>query len=954
MPRESLWPSAAVIAGWALAACGLAALPARADSPAFPPEQLKFFEEKVRPVLANRCYECHGAKKQESGLRLDSRAGVLQGGDAGAPAADPGKPDESVLIAAVRRTGDYEMPPAAKLPDEEIDALVTWVEMGLPWPADGAPGVKPLEEQMREVRQSHWSLQAIRRPPLPPTSETWVRNADWPAGPIDFYVLAKLEAAGLHPSPPADRRTLLRRVTFDLTGLPPTPDETEAFLADLSPEAYERVVERLLASPHYGQRWGRHWLDVARYGDTRGYAFAQERRYPYAYTYRDYVIDSFNADLPYDRFVLEQLAADLLPSEEGNRPLAAMGFLTCGRKFNNRHDDIDDQIDVVARGLLGLTVACARCHDHKYDPIPTEDYYSLYGVFASSREPDELPLLGDPSQAAGYDAFAQELKAKQKVLDDYNAELLAKARATAREKVTDYLVRVVSDKPESLLSRLPFLSLSGDELRPKLIARWRDYVKARSQADHPVFGPWTVLTKLPEASFSEQGAAAVAGLSEMPAGIEQGEVNPLLRAALQAEPPVEKTDVARLYGKVLSEAYAQWKQAGGDDGAKEKLSPEQRQLAEVLIAEESAATIPAGELRDYVNRAERNRQRELQKQVQSFQASSPNAPPRAMVLAENDSPHNPRVFLRGNQNRPGDSVPRQFLAVLEGDARQPFSRGSGRLELAREIVADDNPLTARVIVNRIWMHHFGEPIVDSPSDFGVRTEQPVQWDVLDYLAATLKERGWSLKSIHREIVLSSTYRQSSGVAGADRSDAPATPAAVDPENRLLWRMNRKRLEFEPLRDSLLAAAGQLDTEMRGRPVNLIDAPFTRRRTVYGFIDRQDLPNLLRVFDFASPDQSAAGRPLTTVPQQALFLMNSPFVIEQAKALASRGEIASAGGEAEKIAALYRVVFSRPPSEAETRVGLEFIQSASAVQSPLSPWEQYSQLLLLTNEFTYVD
>jgi hypothetical protein len=498
-----------------------------------------------------------------------------------------------------------------------------------------------------------------------------------------------------------------------------------------------------------------------------------------------------------------------------------------------------------------------------------------------------------------------------------------------------------------LLSKLPFLSLDQNDLRPKLIARWRDYVKGRAQPDHPVFGPWTVLTKLPDDGFAEQALDAVGRLSELPAGIEQGQINPLLRAALQAEPPVSKADVARVYGKVLSDAFAQWQEAGAGAAANGNLTPEQRQLAEVLIGEDSATSIPLGELRDYLNRAERNRQREIQKQIQTFQANSPNAPPRAMVLAENGSPHDPRVFLRGNQDRLGESVPRQFLAVLEGDERKPFAQGSGRWELAQEIVANDNPLTARVIVNRVWMHHFGEPIVSTPSDFGVRTEKPVQLDVLDFLAATLRENEWSLKSLHREIVLARTYRQRSS-----QSDSTAN-TAVDPENRLLWRMNRKRLEFEPLRDSLLFAAGQLDTAIGGRPVDLIDSPFSRRRAVYGFIDRQDLPNLLRVFDFASPDQSAADRPLTTVPQQALFLMNSPFVIEQAKALAAREELASATSESEKITAIYRLLFTRPPTETEMQVGLEFIQSGPT-QSPLTAWEQYAQLLLLTNEFAYID
>ncbi|MBW3599690.1 MAG: DUF1553 domain-containing protein, partial [Planctomycetes bacterium] len=548
----------------------------------------------------------------------------------------------------------------------------------------------------------------------------------------------------------------------------------------------------------------------------------------------------------------------------------------------------------------------------------------------------------------------------------YETELVAKTRAEARAAVSDYLARVVSEKPESLLEKLPFISLGKDELKPRLIAGWRQYLERRSQLNDPVFGPWKSLASLGDEDYASQAAEVVAKLSESPEGIEPGQINPHVKAALQAEPPAAKVDLARIYGKLLTDALEKWKQAGGNDAAEEKLEPAWRQLADVLLADDSPTTIHRDELRGYITRAERNRHRELQKQIESFQASSPNAPPRAMVLEENDNPHNPRVFLRGSQDRPGEQVPRQFLAVLEGEQREPFTNGSGRLELAQEIVADDNPLTARVIVNRIWGRYFGQPLVETTSDFGIRTERPGQADVLDYLAWRLRESGWSLKAIHREIVTSSVYRQSSNaecgmrnaesVAADPSSSIPQSafrnPHSTDPENQLLWRMNRKRLEFEPLRDSLLFVARRLDSAMGGRPVDLVEAPFSRRRAVYGFIDRQDLPNLLRVFDFASPDQSAAGRPVTTVPQQALFLMNSPFVIEQAKALSARNEVSGAASDAEKIAALYRIVFSRPPSEAEMEVGLAFVRSAE--DSPLSTWEQFAQLLLLTNEFTYID
>src|SRR5262245_65193724 len=377
-----------------------------AGEPAASATQEQLFEQKVRPLLAANCQECHGVKKQESGLRLDSRRGVLEGGDSGEPAAVPGDPERSLLVKAVNHVGEYRMPPKGKLSSEQIALLTEWVKDGLPWPAEQQASERklPADELVSLHRQSHWAYQPVSRPSPPP-----VKDAAWPRGRLDAFVLSRLEGAQLTPSPEAGRRTLLCRLNYDLVGLPPTPEEVESFAADQSPDAYERQVDRLLASPHYGERWGRHWLDVARYGDTKGYAFAQERRYPYAYTYRDYVIRAFNGDLPYDRFVCEQLAADRLPHEEDAASLAALGFLTTGRKFNNRHDDIDDQIDAVARGFLGITVACARCHDHKYDAIPTEDYYSLYGVFANCSEPAELPLLAKPAESAT-DAQSEEYR----------------------------------------------------------------------------------------------------------------------------------------------------------------------------------------------------------------------------------------------------------------------------------------------------------------------------------------------------------------------------------------------------------------------------------------------------------------------------------------------------------------------------------------------------------------
>lgn len=902
----------------------------------------KLFEEHVHPILAKRCYSCHGPEKQESGLRLDSREALLKGGDSETPGAVVGKAAESLLMRAVRHEGELKMPPEEKMPDAEVAVLADWIAKGLPWGARTAAPVLSTEALVEKARRDHWSLQPIRRPALPT-----VKSPERAATPIDRFVLAKLDEAQLVPSDAADRRTLIRRLSFDLWGVPPTMAEVEEFLADDLPNAYERLVDRWLASPRYGERWGRHWLDVARYADTKGYAFANDRRYPYAYTYRDYVIRALNADKPYSEFILEQLAADQMDLGQDRERLAALGFLTTGRKFNNRQDDLDDQIDVVCRGLMGLTVGCARCHDHKYDPVPMEDYYSLYGVFASSEEPADLPLIAEPAQSAAFTAFQQELDKRKADLENYLNGKHGELVRQARERVANYLVRAVVDKPDSLLDKLPFLSADRNDVRMRLLERWRGYLRTRSKPEDPVFGPWSELMALSDSDFAAKGPGILEQTRAKPTGTQPQQVNPLLAARLAEQPPTSRAEVAHRYAQVLTAAYEKWKGAGENAEALGKLTPEERQLAEVLVSPNTPTDIARGDIGQFLNRAERNQQKELEKKIQAFQASSPAAPPRAMVLKESDRPFDPRVFLRGNPGRPGKPVPRQFLLVVSGPERKPFQKGGGRLELAQAIVSPENVLTRRVAANRLWLHHFGQSLIRNPADLGVRSDPPLQAELLEYLAARLLERDWSLKSLHREILMSNTYRQ----ASLYRAEADAK----DPENRLYWRMNRRRLEFEPLRDSLLAVGDELDGAIGGRPVDLLQAPYSRRRTIYGNIDRQDLPNLLRVFDFASPDQSQSERPRTTVPQQALFLMNSPLVIEQAGAVASRPEVTTASGVESQVVALYACVLQRRPASEELEAAKRFVSEVEGEgKSGLPPFTQLAQLLLLTNEFTYVD
>ncbi len=904
------------------------------------PQAAEFFETRVRPVLAENCFSCHGPMRQKAGLRLDSAASLRKGSDTG-PVVIGGQPEQSPLIQAIHYDGNVRMPPKGKLPAQAIEALTTWVKMGTPWPEVISTHAGSTDAKASAAGREHWAFQPVRQLALPA-----VQDPTWPLTPIDFFILAKLDANGLTPAAPADRRTLLRRVTFDLIGLPPTAEEVDAFVADPSPDAFAKVVDRLLASPHYGERWGRHWLDVARYADTKGYVFTQERRFPYSYTYRDYVIRAFNEDLPYDQFVVHQLAADRLPLGDDKRPLAAMGFLTIGRRFlNNMHDIIDDRIDVVTRGLLGLTVTCARCHDHKFDPIPTRDYYSLHGVFASSVEPNDLPLLSKPERTEAYLAFEKELQAREqevrKFLDDKYNEMRSRFRA----QIGDYLLAVRNTQ------RLPgeghYEALSPGDLHAQMIRRWQAFLNQTAKGYHPIFGPWQAFAALPQQEFLAKAPALAADIAAQ--ADPSRPVNRLVAQAFAGPPPASLREVAQRYGEIFAKVDKLWQETQAKAGAPPALpEADQEALRQVLYGAGHPPVVAREDQRQFLDRAGRDRLTALQRRVDQWKVSSPAAPPRAMILQDAPTPQTPHVFLRGNPNNPGPEVPRQFLEVLAGANRRPFQDGSGRLELARAITSKDNGLTARVLVNRIWLHHFGAGLVRTPSDFGLRSEPPTHPELLDYLAGRFMEEGWSIKKLHRLILLSRVYQQ--------RSEDRPEYSRLDPDNRWLWRMNRQRLDFEGLRDALLMVSGKLDLKRGGVAVDLTTMPFTGRRTVYGFIDRQNLPGLFRTFDFASPDTSTPQRYTTTVPQQALFLMNSPFVLEQARNLVSWPELAALDDE-QRIQHLYRLAYGRAADPEEVALGLRFVAApAIAEQEPPEPsaWEEYAQVLLLANEFVFVD
>jgi hypothetical protein len=930
----------------------------RAGDPQSDTGGVDFFESKVRPVLVEHCYRCHSAQARspKGGLRLDSLDGMRKGGDTG-PAVVPGDVEASLLVQAVRYKDEVlRMPPKGKLPEAAIGTLEQWVKGGavVPHPAEvggAAPAARKAPGIDFEAARAHWAYRPIRKP-TPPA----VRHRDWPSSPIDPWILARLEAAGLTPSPPADRRTLLRRVSFDLIGLPPSAEEVEAFEHDPSPDAYTRVVDRLLASPHYGERWGRHWLDVARYSESKDgvLMYGDDRVRPFAYTYRDYVIRAFNEGLGFDRFIHDQLAADVVAPKDQPWRLAAMGFLTLGKMFdNNIYDQIDDRIDTVTRGFLGLTVACARCHDHKYDAIPTADYYSLYGVFASSEPPLELPLIDRPGSPRAPSAFEKQAEAKRRGIREFLDGQYKLLSETARQRTPDYLVRAATTPPDPLETAIFYLSLAPEDLRPQIVARWRRYLKERSRPDDLVFGPWHDLMALPDADFAAQASTLLARWQDRPAGTGPGQLNPMVAEALGHAVPQSRADVARAYGELIRkvDAEARKSPAKTSTGASASEDAARRQVLSILADQDSPAYFPRSQIFSYMSRGEKDGYGKMLVELDRMAVKAADAWPRAMVLFDAEELNEPRIFVRGNPAQPGEHVPRQFLRILAGADRLPFGHGSGRLDLARSITAPENPLTSRVIVNRIWMHHFGEPLVSTPSDFGTRSTPPTHPELLDDLAARLMEQGWSIKALHRLIVLSSTYQQ----ASQDRPDC----RRVDPENRLLWRSPRRRLDLEAMRDTLLAIAGRLDPRMGGRPVDVAGDATNRRRTVYGMVDRQSLPAMFRAFDFASPDQSAERRPRTTVPQQALFSMNSPFVIEQARALAARPEVAAMSSTRDRIAALYRAALARPPAPAEAQAAARFLEPADpppgeSGHSQLSRWQQLAQVLLMANELLFVD
>lgn len=870
------------------------------------PEALEYFEREVRPILVDTCQKCHGEKKQEAELRLDSREALIKGGYSGA-AVEPGHPEKSLLIAAVRHEGDTQMPPKQKLPEAQITALVHWVKIGAPWPKEATVS------KNTDAARTHWAFQPVVDPPVPMVAGNASSN------PIDAFVYERLAKAGLAVSPPADRRALIRRATFSVTGLPPTAEEVEAFERDTDPRAYENLVERLLASPHYGEQWGRHWLDVARYSDTKGYVYAREQRvWLHAWVYRDWIVKALNDDLPYNQFLLLQIAADQAAPDD-KAAHAAMGFLTLGRRFLGvQRDIIDDRIDVVTRGTMGLTVGCARCHDHKYDPIPTKDYYSLYGIFQSSSE--RIEQITEPAaKDEAYQKYEAELNVRRKNLADAMAAKREETSARNRSRAGDYLAAQLElhKYPQEGFDQI----LYKTDLLPTFVHIWQAYLaQAEKQAD-PVFAAWHAYAEIPAKEFAAKAGEVTRQLAARPAG----EVHPLVLKKFKT-PPGSMSEVAARYGELFTAALPE----GGDAA-----------LREVLFAANGPCTVPDEPLVNieyYFDSDTNNELWKVENELQNWILQAPPELKHAAILVDRSVPSTPRVFKRGNPANKGDEIPRQFVSVVAGPDREPFAHGSGRLELAQAIIDPKNPLTARVIVNRVWTHHFGAGLVLTPSDFGTRAPPPSHPELLDWLTSRFIEDGWSLKKLHRRLLLSDAYARSS--AGPADAAQVAKANQLDPENRLLWRANQQRLTFEQMRDALLASTGRLDRTVGGRAGDLFSPQFNRR-TLYGSIDRQFLPSTLRVFDFANPDLHIPLRTDTTVPQQALFFMNHPLMIGHAQALAAKSD--AAANPEQRVQQMYRAAYQRAATPEQVAVALELIalsqeDKASIIPPTVADWQ----------------
>jgi hypothetical protein len=918
-----------------------------AASPADMPgaAEVEFFEKKIRPVLVEKCYSCHSAEaraksKLRAGLRLDTSAGLLAGGDNG-PAIVPGKPKDSLLIQALKHDGPIKMPKDGKLPDEVIADFEAWVKNGAADPRGDTGVVRRPTPMDLEKGRTFWAYKQPAKPAVP-----GVKDADWPANDVDRFVLAVLEARGFKPAPDATKEVLIRRLYYDLTGLPPTPEETDAFVRNSDPAAYEKLVDRLLASRHFAERWGRHWLDVARYADSvtlRGFVFKE------AWRYRNYVIDSFDHNVPFDCFVKEQLAGDLLPaatSADRARGLLATGYLMLGNtnleeqdKKQLRMDVVDEQLDVITKGLLAQTVTCARCHDHKFDPIPTRDYYALAGILRNTKSLEhanvskwiEMPLPAEPEVEEAvhkHEAAVAALEAKIKAAKAKVPDAGAKGALA----VADVPGIVVDDAKAMKVGEWKASTYSGTYIGAGYV---HDLDAGKGQKTL-TFQPELPATGRYEVWFAYSPGANRA--DKVPVTIFSADGEKTVHIDMKVSPPIDGRFV--LLGRYKFEKDGQSFVLISNEGTKGHVTAD----AVTFIPADKVPAAKAGDPKAGPS----GEVAALEAELKKLQTAAPHRP-MAMAPAEESTIEETRVHIRASVHSLGEPAPRGFLRVATYGPTPDFPKGqSGRVQLAEWIASQDNPLTARVYVNRTWHWLFGAGIVCTVDNFGTTGETPSHPELLDWLALKFVRDGWSTKKLVRLLVLSRTYRQA---AAGD----PKTVAA-DPENRLFGHANRRRLDAECIRDTMLAVSGKLTAAPEGAPFPAAlaaDYGFKHTatcRSVYLPVFRNALPELFEVFDFADPSTVTGRRNASTVASQALFMLNNPFVREQAKAAAARLLAEKLPDDEPRIARAYRLTLGRTPTAGESAVAARFL----ADRPPADAWPALLQALFASADFRYVD
>lgn len=1081
-------------------------------------KQEAFFEKQIRPLLISRCYDCHSEDSVESGLRVDSLSGLLKGGDRG-PAIVVGKPKASFLLSAVNHSGQVHMPPKEKLSQKEIRDLTEWVRMGAVWPnskpiiqADTNQSDGPLFSQKEKA---FWAFLPPQKKEIPK-----VKNAAWAKSPLDFFVLSKLEQKQASPALPSDKQALIRRASFDLIGLPPTREEVEKFLKDDSPDAFAKVIDCLLASPRYGERWGRHWLDVARYADSNG--LDENLAYANAFRYRDYVIAAFNKDKPFDQFVQEQLAGDILAEQTNDvsrlEKITATGFLSIGAKMLAEDDQtkmqmdiVDEQLDTVGRTFMGLTLGCARCHTHKFDPIPIEDYYSLAGIFKSTKTMENFSVVARwQEQILASPSEIKVLEQQKKQIADLDSQIQSVVKKEdeqllleARKRVSDYLLaaeikkhadqllkttKPIGDDPQAYTSHAaiiveaedyqtgnvkksftgygegigviynngPLPNIAEYEIELPSSGLYQFEIRYAAQTARPVqlsingklvknnaagevTGSWLPKSqqwKMEGIFQFEQGKNKVHLESKIPfphidkilisqprkvsdekksliadVAPPQGKLidsitmqwadyltkdsagksspfyvwNEVLRTGktpdnlsrnyqrfeiLNDLPEKQRLiKAAQIYGDVFADVEKEWQTLQKSKAEKKATSladVEREAIRKVLYDAKGPFALPADH-ENYYTAEIKSVLAEKRKAKQGLEKALPKYP-MAMSVSE-QKPENIKVHLRGSHFTLGKEVPRQFLRIIEGENQTPIDdQQSGRLELAQWLTSGKHPLTARVMVNRIWRWHFGKGLVRTPDNFGKLGERPTHPELLDWLAVQFVENKWSIKSMHRLIMLSSSYQMS--------TTYNPQLAEIDPENRLLWRMNRKRLEAEAIRDSILAVCGKLDYEMGGSLLNVENRKYvtstanidpvvydTNRRSVYLPIVRSALYEVLQAFDFADPSVLSGDRTHTTVAPQALFMMNSDFMMQHTKDFADEIIHETQLDASDKVNRIYERTFSRPATAMEVNQALNYINQYKQELQPLKmseeekerrTWQSLCRILIASNEFLFVN